>query len=311
MNETKTTMDWFRFRAQSEPRDILEAMRPMFGTMSESLRLDDFGKGLMGFQQSAKIKAYDLVIGRMDYGGDSQRGWVRVDIPGEGCSWVQRWDAVEEVERLPSAEPRRLDIALTTWKGEVSHEDVVHAHKIGRFTTRGRPPNLEQFLNSDERKGRTCYVGERTAEKFLRAYEKGFEMAGKAKLPENMREGITHIDGFKVEDIYRVELELKVDKNPIPWDVIERRDQYFAGAYPFCADILPNIEPDILQRRPERAPQTDLAMALANVRIQYGATLLTALKAYHGDIGAVWERIVGDKGNRDLEEAGVLLVDHE
>lgn len=311
MNPTKTTLDWFRFRAQAEPRDILQAMRPMFGTLADSLSFGEFGRGLQGYKHSVKITAHDLALGRMDYGGDSQRGWVRVDLPGSACAWVQDWGAVAEVERLPSAEPRRLDIALTTWAGEVSHDSVVQAHKVGRFTTRGRPPNLQTIEHSDPRRGRTCYIGDRKSEKFLRAYEKGFELAGKAKLPEPMREGITHIDGFKVEDIYRVELELKADSNPIPWDVVERRDQYFAGAYPFCADILPNIEPDILQRRPERAAQSDLAVALQNVRIQYGATLFTALKAYHGDIGAVWEKIVGDKDNRDLLEAGVLLADHE
>lgn len=311
MTDTKTTIDWLRFRAQAEPRDILTALRPMFGTMSDALRLDGYGRGLMGFKHSSIIKAYDLVLGRMDYGGDSQRGWVRVEIPGEGCSWVQQWDAIDEVERLPSSEPRRLDIALTTWKGEITHDHVLQAHQIGRFTTRGRPPNLQVISHSDPRRGKTCYIGDRKSDKFLRAYEKGYQMASKANLPQDLKDGITHIDGFNVEDIYRVELELKSSTTPIPWDVVGRRDQYFAGAYPFCSDILPNIEPDILQRRPERAPQTDLAMALHNLKTQYGGTLYTALRAYHGDIGAVWDRIVGDKHNQALIEAGVLLVDHE
>ena len=122
---------------------------------------------------------------------------------------------------------------------------------------------------------------------------------------------VADIDGFKVEDIYRVELELKVDKNPIPWDVIERRDQYFAGAYPFFGDILPNVEADILQRRPERAIQADLAMALENCRIQFGPTLFTAMMAYQGDITAVWDKVVGKAHNRALVEAGVLMVDHD
>ena len=93
--------------------------------------------------------------------------------------------------------------------------------------------------------------------------------------------------------------------------MIERRDQYFAGSYPFLADLLPGVESDILQRRPERAPQTDLAIALENCRIQYGATLFTALHAYHGDMGAVWEKIIGKAHNTNLVEAGVLMVDHD
>ena len=71
------------------------------------------------------------------------------------------------------------------------------------------------------------------------------------------------------------------------------------------------IAASILQRRKERAPQLDLAAALATVRDQYGKTLFTAMAAYGGDVLAVWDRIVGREHNERLLEAGVLLVDHE
>lgn len=302
-----TTVDWFRFRTQAEPGEVLESMRGLFGDLGEKLHLGHHGRGLFGYQRSLPVQLCDVPVARIDFGGASQRGWARVDMGGKGCSFVQDWDALEDVERLPGAEPRRLDIALTTWRGEVTHERVVEAHDRGKFTTRGRPPNLRQITNSDPRAGRTCYIGNREADKFLRAYEKGFELAAKLQLP-----GVcSHIDGFKVEDIYRVELELKADSTPIPWETVERRDQYFSGAYPFCAEVLPGIEPDILQRRPEKGPQRELRAALENCRRMFGNTLFTALTAHHGDIGAVWERVVGQDHNRALLEAGVLLVDHE
>jgi hypothetical protein len=75
--------------------------------------------------------------------------------------------------------------------------------------------------------------------------------------------------------------------------------------------VLPNVEADILMRRPQRAPQTELAAALENCRIQFGPTLYTALMAHQGDMTAVWDRIIGDHHNQALLEAGVLLVDHE
>lgn len=260
----------------------------------------------MGFQQASQVVIGDMPLARMDFGGESQRGWVRTELTGKGCEWVQDWDAVAEVEALPSAQIRRLDIALTTWDGEVNHDQVVAAHSAGRFTTRGRPPHLRQITSSDERAGRTCYVGERKSEKFFRAYEKGLELASKA----GRGYIITAIDGHPVEDIYRCELELKADATTIDWGVIERRDQYFAGAYPFCADILPGVEADILMRRKERVPQMDLAAALENCRIQFGPTLYTALRAYHGDMTTVWDKVIGDHHSQALLEAGVLLVDH-
>jgi hypothetical protein len=57
-------------------------------------------------------------------------------------------------------------------------------------------------------------------------------------------------------------------------------------------------------RRPERAPQTDLAAMLEHCRTQYGNALFTALTAYHGDIFAVWNKIVG----KDHNEALLLLA---
>lgn len=310
MTSQKTTVDWFRFRTMTEPRDVLHAIKPMFGELGQSLNLQHLPRGILGFQQGAQICVAQMPVGRIDFGGESQKGWVRVDISGKGCEWVQDWGEVHRVEELPSAQIRRLDIALTTWNGEMSHEQVVQAHTAGRFVTRGRPPRLQQITSSDPRQGRTCYIGQREqSDKFMRCYEKGFELANKYEVKAPGL--ITHLDGSAVEDIYRCEVELKAQSTDIPWEVIERRDQYFAGAYPFCADILPNVEADILKRRPERECQLSLAAALENCRKQYGPTIFTALKAYHGDMTAVWDKIISDHDNLALLEAGVLLVEHE
>ena len=304
----KTTVDWLRFRTQAEVPEGLKAVQALYGEVGQHVALKHLGRGKDGFQQGAAVCLADMTLGRVDFGGESQRGWVRWNLTGQGCQWVKDWDAVEELESLPSAELKRADIALTTWQGEVSHELVKTAYDGGRFTCGGRPPNMRMITNSNPRAGSTCEVGSRKGDKFFRGYEKGFEML--SKLPQQLADATTHIEGFPVEGIYRSELELKAETRPIPWDVIGRRDEYFAGSYPFCADILPGVDADILQRRPERQPQTDLRAALANVRIQYGKTLFTALVAAHGDIGAVWQQIVADEHNTDLLEAGVLLVDH-
>lgn len=304
----KTTIDWLRFRTHASPETGLRALRGLYGDLGASLRFERLERGKDGFQQACLVALADMPLGRVDFGGDSQRGWVRWNITGKGCEWVKDWDAVEDLQQLPAAEIRRADIALTTWDGEVSHAMVEAAHEAGRFSCGGRPPDLQTILNSNPRAGRTCYVGKRTADKFFRGYEKGFELA--AKLGP-LAQSCTHIDGHAVEDIYRCEVELKADASIVPWEVVSRRDHYFAGSYPFLADLLPDVESDIMLRRPERAPQTELLAALANCRIQYGATLHTALAAYHGDIFRVWDQIIGKQHNPALLAAGVLLVDHE
>jgi DNA relaxase NicK len=306
MNPQKTHIDWLRFRAKTEPRDIFEALKPAFPQHAQFFNLKTQGKGILGFQQSALICADDFVIGRMDYGGESQKGWVRVDIPGKGCQWMQPSE-LQAVEELPSSQVRRLDVALTTWHGEIGHDQVVKAHQDGRFTTLGRPPNLQQILNTDG--GRTCNIGKREqSDKFMRCYEKGHEML--AKMPALRGLKVTHIEGSPIEDIYRCEVEFKATTKDIPWNAIQVRDAYFAGAYPFCADVLPSADPATLKRRPERDAQVDLATALENCRIQFGPTIFTALMAHHGDMTAVWDKIIGNHHSVPLLEAGVLLVDH-
>lgn len=307
MTPQKTHIDWLRFRTQATPREVFEALKPAFPDHAKFFNLKHQSKGLLGFQQASLICADDFVIGRMDFGGESQKGWVRVDIPGKGCQWLNT-EGIDGIEELPSSQIRRLDIALTTWRGEVGHDQVVRAHENGGFTGYGRPPNLQQILNSDG--GRTCNIGTREkSDKFMRCYEKGFEML--AKLGGNLPGVTTHIEGSKVEDIYRCEVELKAVNRDIPWEVIERRDQYFAGSYPFCAEVLPGVETDILKRRPERESQVSLAAALENLKVQFGPTLFTALHAHHGDIFAVWNKVIGSHHSQPLIEAGVLLVDHE
>jgi DNA relaxase NicK len=303
----KTTIDWLRFRTQADVLPGLEALRSLYGDLGPSLKLKHLGKGKDGWQQGAAVVLADLVIGRVDFGGDHMRGWVRWNITGVGCQWAQDWDAVEDLEALPEASLKRVDVALTTWEGEVDHEAVKGAHEAGRFTCGGRPPNMRVITNSDPRAGRTCEVGARESGKFFRGYEKGFELASKMGA---LASGVTHIDGFAVEDIFRSEVEFKDANGPITWDVIHRRDEYFAGAYPFCADILPGVDADILQRRPDRLPQLELKARLANIRAMWGTTLFTALTVAHGDIGAVWAQIVGEKHNADMVAAGVLMVDH-
>lgn len=307
----KTSIDWLRFRVREEPSEILAALRPMYGDRAGDLHLLPGQKGILGFQRSSTIKLQDISIGRMDFGGESQKGWVRVDIPGKGCEWVQDWCATDGVVSLNSAQIRRLDIALTTWDGEVTHDRVLQAHSEGKFITGGKPPELRQIVSSDQHAGRTCYIGSREGAKFLRCYEKGFEVYQKMIAAYGFSPEGVKLDGKNLADIYRVELELKPDRCVIPWETIDQRDQYFAGAYPFNAELLPEVEPDVLLRDPKKAPQRELQALLGVIRQQYGKSLYTACAAFQGDIGAVWDQIVGNEHNPRLVEAGVLMVDHD
>lgn len=301
-----TTVDWLGFRTQAEPPDCVDALRGAYGALGASIRAVPKKRGKQGFERSDGLFLGDLAIGDMSFGGDAMRGWVWVEITGKGCQWVENWNGCEdEISRLRDFQYKRVDIALDTFKREVTHETVIEAHTEGLFTTLGKPPSMRQIVPADSYEGRTIYVGKRDQPKFLRAYEKGFETV--KDFPRHMN--IQYLDGVKVADWYRLELELKAKNQLLPEDLIENRDQFFAGAYPYLQHVLA-VEPQVLKQSRDKHAQRKLASMLEVMRLQYGNTLFTAMVAHHGDIGAVWEKIVGNKHNERLLEEGVLMVDH-
>lgn len=305
----KTAVDWLTFRTKSNPFKTIEVLKDAFGTASDLVTFRTGLKGKDGWTRAGEIvMAGDISLGRIDYGGDSQREWVRVNLTGEGCAWVQRWDLVEKLPTmLDQAEIKRLDIALTTYRGEVNDSMVVDAYSSGLFCSGGRPPEMRSITSSDSRAGVTRYIGKRENHKFMRCYEKGFELI---KDVPHLRDKITHVEGSRVEDIYRVELELKAVDKVIPWSAIGRRDEVFAGAYPFCAGLIPDVPHFRCERLPDLKPQFVLDASLNHCRVAYGGILRAALLAHGGDVQKVMERVIGLEPSRALVEAGVLTVDH-
>lgn len=303
MNLTK--IDWLSFRTQSSPYRAQQALRELFGEKGSLLHMEVKKGGWNGFESAGKLSLDGLNVGMMAFGGQAMRGWVRTELSGTGCEWVEDWDNCESnLSGLDDFQIRRVDIALDTCKREVTHDKVVAAHRSGRFTTSGKPPGMTRIEPEDPTAGKTVYVGKRDQPKFLRAYEKGYEIASKfpgLKLLE--------IEGVPVADLYRLELELKAKHQPLPEDLINNRDQYFSGAYPYLQEVL-NVEPEAFCMSRDKSPKRALASMLEIIRTQYGNTLFTALTAFGGDVGAVWEKIVGMEHNERLTDAGVLIVDH-
>ena len=210
------------------------------------------------------------------------------------------------------AELRRVDLALTIHDGSVTHDRVVQAHANGMFSSGGRNPKSRVITGSDPRDGRTFYAGSRQGAKFIRCYEKGFELLSKLGMPENLKQTITHIEyngvgQVKVEDLYRVEVEFKDVDKVLPFTMLTDRDSYFAGANPFCASLLPGAVERKVMGLPDFNPKAALAVQLEHCRRAYGATIRTAILAY-GDERAVMAMIAGDGPSDRLISAGVLSI---
>lgn len=340
----KTHVDWFGFRAKDTPDVMVSALSEVVPDHL-ALTLNPRKTGWRSFERSFDLWVTDTRgnpetdcarIGMAMTGGEAVKGWSMFSMSGEGCAWVTDWGRVMDVctDQLQGFELKRVDIALDRFDGSHWH-DVDAAWKAGEFCppTGGKKPKAKPIDSRRPEDGRTYYVGNRESAKFYRGYEKGMQLLGPQMIaaedrdPESFdwaewftktdvrlekgEDGEYTLRQFEMRDWWRDEVEFKPVDNPLPLDLVEQRDQYFAGAYPYLAKVLPTADTQPLITRRERMPQLELKKLLETVRHQYGNSLFTALHAYHGDIGAVWDRIVGKKHNRALIEAGVLLVDHD
>lgn len=299
-------VDWCGFRTKALPVTVARSLEKVFaGVGRVSLRPN--GKGSMGYETAGAIDVGGMVVGQYGTGGESQRGWSSFAITGQGCEWIHDWDAaVDELEAI-DYEMRRCDLAVDTFKREVTHESVLAGYWAGAFTAGGRRPVMDRHEGWPREAGWTVNVGKRDQAKFFRGYEKGFQLAKRFAASGMV---VQAIDGHAVADQYRCEVELKAKDRPLPVDLIQRRDEYFAGAYPFCRQLI-EVEPFQLTMSREKRPQLALDHVLGLIQRQWGRSLFTGLVAYQGDISAVWDRIVGMEHSQSLIDAGVLLVDHD
>lgn len=341
----KTNIDWFGLRSKDDQIGICGTLDQAFPEHL-SLSVNERKTGWRSFEKSFDIWLTDKRgnpetdcqrIGMLMTGGEAVKGWSLASITGEGCAWVEDWSKMMDActGDLERFELKRVDVALDRFDGSHWHE-VDQAWAAGEFAPPGvgRPPKAKPIDSRRPEDGRTYYVGSRESAKFYRGYEKGMQILGPQitaaalrdpeafDLCDWMQKGeariVKHDDGsschaemFDWKDWWRDEVEFKPVNGPLPLDIVDNRDQYFAGAFPYLGKVLPGVESIPLITRRERMPQLELAKLLKIIQVQYGSSLFTALHAHGGDIGAVWEKIVGTKHNKALIEAGVLLVEHD
>ena len=343
MNQ-KTTIDWFGFRTKDTPDVITASLSDCF---SDRYRVSALPRkaGWRSFERSYDLMLTDRLgdpetacarVGMIMSGGEAVKGWTLTSIDGSGCAWVDDWSRAMDVctETLKTFDLKRVDIALDRYDG--SHfDDVDLAWSAGEFCPPGggKKPKAKPIASRRPEDGQTYYVGSRESAKFYRGYEKGLQILGPMLTAAHDRDesGDSALDIYltqearivhnevgekvaqlvRVRDWWRDEVEFKPVNQPLPLDLVENRDQYFAGAFPYLAKVLPTVDAQMLCTRRDRMPQVDLAKALEVIKIQYGSTIKTALAAFGGDIGLLVSKIVGHKHNKALIDAGVLLVDHE
>jgi len=312
----RTKVDYLTISCEEQRWAIDRCIQEVFsGSIAKPVF--ESGPGMRHFEKAHRISIAGVPCGFILSGGESQRGRACVDLSGVGCGFVQDWERAEKaLLGLPERSWRRADIAADFFRGELTHERVKEAHEAGKFARQGRGPGLGQVLWDE---GRTLYVGKRGGDCLGRFYEKGKKefASGRNKLlrkltdsPEGVRVTDSALNGGEEFDLslwYRAELELRAKNRPIPDDWITRRDEYFAGAYPFMEELLPEVDPRRIVR-PRDMGILSIERALDRIQRQWGAVLYTGLAYFGGDYVALCTQILGTKHSARLIAAGALLA---
>lgn len=311
-----TKVDWLAFTSSVG----IVPLKIVVDILFPGVQMVHSDKGMLGYPESYNLSVDDVPIGCIAFG--AAHGKDLVSITGKGCAlWSHDWmpnvlDCLETVE----AKITRCDLALDFYKGEVRYEDCVAAYHAGEMNPLkgGRKfPTLQEVSTKrggTENLGRTVYVGSRKSSKMLRCYEKGLQVF--AMCDDAFKEACSapgaivwgQEQGAPAETIadqwLRVEVEYKSADLVLARDIVMRRDEYFAGAYPFCARLLglgDGVRPEYI--KPDE--EIDLHKMLKHMKNGYGNTVATLKKiGYTNDM--IVDAVNTGRMNQRLVRAGVV-----
>jgi phage replication initiation protein len=204
--------------------------------------------------------------GLLGIGGESQKGTIHVSISGIGCARISDWQALHDWMQSIRVRITRVDLAHDDFDGKIlSINNAVQWYRDGLFNTGGRKPqvrNQGDWINSDDGKGRTLYIGLKSSGKMACIYEKGKQLGDPSSLWT------------------RAEVRLGGKSRVIPLDVLIRPGDYLAGAYP-CIAYLSTKQDKVLTM--SKVSTMTLASTIHHLRQTGGKAINLLHDLYHCD----------------------------
>jgi len=218
----------------------------------------EYGQGIHGFANS--VRFYGLKDGNAQliaicaWGGAAQRNRAYLELTGTACTVVKDWRLVHDtIAKLPDVKITRLDLCVDFFEGEYTPMDARDDFGRGlfQFARRMAPSTHEAGdWTYHTGAGRTFYVGKRVNGKQARIYEKGKQL------------------GNPFDNWTRFEVELHNRDREIPLDAILKCNEYFAGCFPICQQIIGIEGTAILTYQEEFAISLDRLVDYA--KLSYG-----------------------------------------
>lgn len=275
----KTKIDSLSFTAQ-EHYSIMQDL--LLLSISQELMFLPRKSGMNGYRDGFNIVLNGQDLGTLSYGSNHnpyQDQKPQIEIGGNGKSDKVNWSLFHYyASLLKSPAVKRVDIALDTFNGEISIESVTEAHANLRFKAKNAPKNplITPYggLQPDgTNPGRTVYIGSLQSSKFIRFYEKAYEIFKKELKNEDPNaspttlgvrkvfeeggsigfEGYNNNEPIDIRKWIRAEIELKAGNCEIPLEILIETDKYFIGAYPYCEELLQMCD----GKRPKRLMTED------------------------------------------------------
>jgi phage replication initiation protein len=276
----------------------------------DHFQLIERGSGVFGYR-----RAFDLVLDGHTIGlaaTGAAQGSCYISLTGKGCRYLDMSKTADLLRSLPFVKLTRVDIALDDFAGATGFEHARSAYIGGDFITRGKPPVCGEIRSGgvmvgdtiDYQGGSTFTVGTRAGGKLYRGYEKGKQQGDPASL------------------WFRHEVELRSANREIPLHVLTDPDRYFAGFYPYTAEVLQiakaaAVVPSVIpcKRRDiqaaKRTAQAALAASIENLK-RVGGGVINVLRESCGMTDSeITNLLIRDAVPRSLSRVAVPGLVHQ
>ncbi|MFK3917577.1 replication initiation factor domain-containing protein [Psychrobacter sp. NPDC078501] len=211
--------------------EISTVLSDIFGSDFSNVTYN--GKGIHFYKYGFTIGSNDAKLGTIGIGGQSNT--VLIMVTGVGCQYADNyWEHnLYNFLRDPNTiNPKltRIDLAHDDFEGSYSSPEIADtADSQGMFALTNKLPTV-QHLGDWKRPtgaGRTLQIGKRENGKLYRGYEKGKKF------------------GDVDSPWFRSEVEFGTAGRHLPFEMLISPTQYFAGAYPYCLELVEHAKGDI------------------------------------------------------------------
>lgn len=287
---TTTKVDTISLTSKETPHTLRDLLVASLCDKYASEQITFAGKtrGVNGYKSGLAILVNKKEVASIYHGCDHNQAQAekpQMYIGGNGdIDYFDLYKMRDYLNQVEQPSITRADICKDFYYGEITLKDIETAYIEGKFKNKNAPRNPKWTPIGapnpidGSHNGITYQIGSRDSANFLRAYLKGYERT-KAFLncdEETIIHRIMETDGmFSFDDInngepfdirkwLRIELEMKSKSSAkLPLDILIEPDKYYAGAYPYLAEII-NIGDGMRPKNMKDDSNLDLAVRIQN-----------------------------------------------